>query len=122
MGRLSKDEFGRWAERRACRFLKRQGLKVLARNFRVPCGEIDIVAADDGALVFVEVKAERSLASWPELKVTAPKRKRIVLAAKAYVGRYKLHDVSARFDIVVVQAAADGQARVEHQENAFEAQ
>ncbi|NQT53416.1 YraN family protein, partial [bacterium] len=45
----------------AARFLKRQGLKVVERNFNTTLGEIDIVAVDGDVLVFVEV---RTCSSW----------------------------------------------------------
>lgn len=118
---LSKDQFARWAERRACRYLKHEGMKVLARNYRTVGGEIDIVATDDGQLVFVEVKAERTLEGCPELKVTAGKRRRLIGTAKAYIRRYNLDDRPARFDIVVIRADRNGQVEIDHARDAFEA-
>ena len=44
----------------AADFLERQGLKILERNYRCRFGEIDLVAASDAVLVFVEVRARRS--------------------------------------------------------------
>lgn len=47
-------------EDEACNFLKQQGYKIIARNFHNRTGEIDIVAIDQNALVFVEVKTRFS--------------------------------------------------------------
>ncbi|MCK4886984.1 MAG: YraN family protein, partial [Planctomycetes bacterium] len=50
-------KLGRWGERYSEKFLKRRGLKLLARNFSSRDGEIDLVMVDrDSSVVFVEVK------------------------------------------------------------------
>ena len=51
---------GKLGEDLACEFLKKQGYKILERNFRKGYGEIDIIAIDHGVLVFVEVKTRTS--------------------------------------------------------------
>lgn len=53
-----KSEIGQFGEDLACEYLKKQGYKIVERNFRRPWGEIDIICQDsDKTLVFVEVKA-----------------------------------------------------------------
>lgn len=52
--------FGKSGEDRAADFLRAKGYKILVRNHRTRFGEIDIIAQDGGALVFVEVKARNS--------------------------------------------------------------
>lgn len=52
----------RIGEQLATDFLKKQGYKIIERNFRKGYGEIDIIALDHGVLVFVEVKTKTSLA------------------------------------------------------------
>ncbi len=47
---------GSWGEKLAVNFLKKKGYKILQKNFHSKIGEIDIVAEDNGTLVFVEVK------------------------------------------------------------------
>ncbi len=55
-----KSEIGQLGEDLACECLKKQGYKIIERNFRRPWGEIDIICQDpDKTLVFVEVKAIR---------------------------------------------------------------
>jgi len=104
-GELSDLQFGAWAEGRACRYLKKNGYRILARNFRTPAGEIDIIAA----------------AGRPELKVTGDKQRRIASAGKAYIGRRGLQNVPARFDVVAIRITSSGQTLIDHEENAFEA-
>jgi putative endonuclease len=52
--------FGRKSEEAAARFLEQAGYRVVARNWRHPLGEIDLIAYDGPTLVFIEVKARRS--------------------------------------------------------------
>jgi len=90
------------AESRAAVFLIAKGFRVLARRFKSPVGEIDIVARRRSLLIFVEVKARPDLeeAAW---SVTARQRARIIAAAEAWLARYpdeRIRDI--RFDAVLV--------------------
>ncbi|NCX47421.1 MAG: hypothetical protein EBW82_02200, partial [Verrucomicrobia bacterium] len=49
-------EAGRYGERVAARFLQREGVKILVRNYRARCGEIDLMGREGNELVVVEVK------------------------------------------------------------------
>ncbi|MGN1098039.1 MAG: YraN family protein [Clostridia bacterium] len=101
---LSKKEIGNKGEELAVRHLKRQGYKILERNFSVPkVGEIDIVAMDGEYLCFVEVRL-RSRADFgtPAQTVTSEKRRRIIRAAQAYLIRGGLERSLVRFDVVEV--------------------
>jgi putative endonuclease len=90
------------AESRAAAFLIAKGFRILARRFRSPVGEIDIVARRRHLLVFVEVKARATLddAAW---SVTERQQTRIVSAAEAWLARYpddSIRDI--RFDAMLV--------------------
>src|SRR5262245_47058628 len=93
--------FWRRSEIRAARYLRSQGYRIVATNFRVNEGEIDLVAWDHDILVFVEVKS-RSSAYAPEAAVGLRKQTRIIRAAQAYIARYHLQRAPYRFDIVAV--------------------
>src|SRR3954469_9922535 len=75
------------AESRAAMLLIAKGFRILARRWRSPVGEIDIVARRRRLLVFVEVKARATLdeAAW---SVTDRQRARIAAAAEAWLARY----------------------------------
>ncbi len=104
------------AERLAAAFLEREGLKILERNYRCRFGEIDLVASSGPALVFVEVRARRSEAYGGAAgSITAAKRRRIVAAARHYLGRQRA-DRACRFDVVLVRGA---EQRIEWLQNAF---
>ena len=91
------------AESLAAAFLERQGLKVLARNYRCRFGEIDLVADAGAALVFVEVRARASEAFGGAAgSITAAKRRRLVAAARHYLARHRVNR-ACRFDVVLVR-------------------
>jgi len=90
------------AESRAAVFLIAKGFRILARRWRSPVGEIDIIARRRALLIFVEVKARDQLddAAW---SVTDRQRLRIAAAAEAWLARYaddRIRDI--RFDAVLI--------------------
>jgi putative endonuclease len=90
------------AESRAALLLIAKGFRILARRWKSPVGEIDIVARRRRLLVFVEVKARqnRDEAAW---SVTDRQRGRIVAAAQAWLARHpddRIRDI--RFDAMLV--------------------
>ncbi len=96
---------GRRGERAAEKYLKRNGYRVVARNFRASGAEIDLVAIDGETLVFVEVKTRRSRAGGaPEEAVDARKQLRMRRAAEAFSVQYRIGERELRFDIVAVDA------------------
>ena len=110
-------ERGREAERSAVRLLRRKGFRILARNYRTPQGEIDIIARDGESIVFVEVKARTSLGHGDPLEVVNGKKmRRIAKAAGHYIARFGLEDRECRFDVLTFV----GGKAAEHVEGAFE--
>lgn len=102
MGR-EKERIGRAGEKEAFGFLKRNGYKIVATNFRTPFGELDAIARIDDLIVFVEVKtrATPSLGP-PTLSVTGRKALHIVKNALFYLKRYGLTESRWRIDVVSV--------------------
>lgn len=96
---------GRDAEALATKYLQRQGLRILARNWRCRFGEIDVIARDGAVLVFVEVRA-RSLAGYGGAaeSIDQRKRSRLIAAATQYLAREGL-DTPCRFDAVLLQSS-----------------
>jgi putative endonuclease len=110
---------GRRGERAAEKYLRRNGYRIVARNFRAAGAEIDIVAMDGEALVFVEVKTRRSLeAGAPHEAVDERKQKQIRRAAEIFATRYRADDVTMRFDIIAVDASGK-RLEIELLRNAF---
>jgi putative endonuclease len=121
----ARQRLGRQAEELVATRLRRSGWRIVARNERLPSGELDIVALDGGTLVFVEVKAGRAGAvRGPELPAHAVgHRKQLKLRrlAREWIaeGRGPSGVAGYRFDVVGVRFGADGLADVDHIRQAF---
>lgn len=98
----STKELGGAAEDQATDYLRCQGFRILARNYRAPGGEIDVVAKDGRTLCFVEVRSRsrNRLGSAAE-SIDRPKQLRIARAARSYLHQHK-HRGSCRFDVVTL--------------------
>jgi putative endonuclease len=94
--------FGLSAESRAAAYLVAKGYRIVARRFRSPVGEIDIVARRRGTLIFVEVKARERLDDAAEAVIVRQQR-RIVAAAEAWLASHP-DDMNCdmRFDVMLV--------------------
>jgi putative endonuclease len=112
---------GTRGEKLAGRFLRRNGYKILYRNFRGRTGgEIDIVCRDRDTLVFVEVKTRtREDFGRPLAAVDCDKRKRISRGGLAWLRLLDDPDIFFRFDVVEVIIAEGGPPRLELTRNAF---
>ena len=111
---------GRSGEREAAKFLRRKGMRILARNYRGPAGEIDLIARDGDTLVFVEVKTRRE--GVPAEAVTLEKQRNLTLTAMHFLRRYRALEVRSRFDIVaIVWPESTRSPAIEHIPNAFDA-
>ena len=112
---------GALGEKLACRYLKRNGYKILFRNFRGRRGgEIDVVCRDNDTLVFVEVKTRgRQDFGRPMDAVDHEKRKRISRGALAWLRMLDNPDILFRFDVVEVLIGDDAKPRIELIRNAF---
>ncbi|MBS0265417.1 MAG: YraN family protein [Planctomycetes bacterium] len=109
-------------ERLAARYLRRQGYRILARQYRTPLGEIDLVARDGARIVFVEVKTRRTAeAGLPHEAVDRAKQAQLTRLALAFLKRYRLLDQPARFDVIsILWEGAASEPRIVHYPNAFE--
>ena len=93
---------GRWAETLCLWSLRLRGYRILARDYRVAVGEVDILARRGGTLVAIEVKARGDRASASEA-VTPRQRRRITRAAAHFLsGRPDLARLTLRFDVMLV--------------------
>jgi putative endonuclease len=115
--------FGTRSERAAARFLRRQGMRILARNVVTPQGEIDLVALDAGCVVFVEVRSTgQADVSWPEESVDDAKQRRLTACALDFLRHQRLLEYPARFDVLAISwPAGQREPRIVHHRQAFEA-
>lgn len=118
--------FGSWlgnaGEREAARFLQRLGYRVIARRYRTPQGEIDLVARDGVCVVFIEVKTRRSdEAGLPFEAVDRRKQEQLTKLALAFLKRRGWLEQPARFDVISIVWPAGAEApTITHYKNAFE--
>ena len=99
--------------------LKKQGYKILARNYVTPLGEIDLVARQGKVVVFVEVKTRQNASfGSPQEAVHAAKQARLRRLADYYLKQNRLTSAPVRFDVVGVTLAGGG-PRVEIIQDAF---
>lgn len=116
----SSAERGEAGERLAESFLRRCGLKTLARRFSAPVGEIDLIMRAGQTIVFVEVKTLASRAfKAPEDQVTPAKRRKLARTAEWFLQSHGLNDAPCRFDVVSVIFPDEGAAEVMHYPTAF---
>jgi len=98
-----RTNLGRKGEKISVEFLRKQGYKIMDRNYRCPQGEIDIVARDKGVLCFVEVKTRRTEKyGLPAEAVDWHKQKKLARIALTYLKEKNISQQDLRFDVVSV--------------------
>ncbi|NLL53410.1 MAG: YraN family protein [Peptococcaceae bacterium] len=106
---LSKRELGKLGENLAVEHLQREGLKIIARNYRCPKGEMDIIARDGDCFVFVEVRTRSSsYRGRAEESIVFHKLQRLKAIAMFYLLERNIQIwPSLRFDVVAINISAE---------------
>ena len=113
-------ELGSLGEHITVTYLTDVGVRVLDRNWRCREGELDIVARDDHALVFCEVKTRRGVGyGHPVEAVTVVKQRRLKLLAQRWLAAHDEHARDLRFDVLGVLLRPGRPALVTHLRAAF---
>ena len=100
--RVAAFRTGLSAEARAAAYLMAKGYRILARRFRTPVGEIDLVARRRNVVVFVEVKARATLDD-AAYAVTPRQQRRIIDAAQTWLMAHPEHaEFDLRFDAMLI--------------------
>ncbi|RLE08726.1 YraN family protein [Candidatus Aerophobetes bacterium] len=120
---IKRGKLGRRGEAIAVSFLKKQGYKIIERNYRSKLGEIDIIAREKDNIVFVEVKTRRSDDfGLPQEAVSYRKQRRLTKIALGYLAYHRLRGMNCRFDVVGILMGRGGEVKnVELIKGAFEA-
>ena len=97
---------GQYWEQCAEAFLSQKGLEPIARNFSIPCGEIDLIMLDDLHIAFIEVRYRRtSRFGNARLSVTAAKQRRITRCAQGFLQQHpEWQRHPCRFDVIAYDA------------------
>ena len=109
---MDKQTKGKLGEDAAVEELVRRGHRIIERNYRKPCGEIDIISEINGFIVFTEVKTRKlnSIVSGLEA-VDTRKRSRIIRTADCYLNEY-ITQLQPRYDIAEVMVSRGESVRV----------
>ena len=101
---MNRRKLGGEKENRAAAFIEGQGGRIIERNFRSRMGEIDLIARDEGAVCFIEVKYRSSFSrGYPGVAVGKKKQFTICRVSDYY--RMKHHmpeDIPYRFDVISI--------------------
>ena len=100
--RVAAFRTGLSAEARAAAYLMAKGYRILAKRFRTPHGEIDLVARRRNVIAFIEVKARASLDE-AAYAVTPRQQRRIIDAAQGWLMAHPEHaEFDMRFDAMLI--------------------
>lgn len=114
---MAANKIGNRGERIAARYLRAKGYRVIAANYRVRGGEIDLICRQGKTLVFVEVKTRSNLAGgWPEEAITRRKMERLQIAIENYLqARRALRLI--RIDVISIVIADQWLPTISHFHN-----
>jgi putative endonuclease len=114
-------ESGQRAEELALKTLEARGLKLLARNYSCPLGELDLVLLDQGSLVVVEVRYRRDESRGSAAETVGPeKRRKLTRATEHFLRSHAdLRRKPLRFDVAAVTGEGEALA-VEWIQDAFQ--
>jgi len=116
---LETNDTGRKGEEKAADYLISKGYAIIAKNWRVQGGEIDIAAVKDETIVFVEVKTlPNATPDMLQSVLGLQKRKRIIKTSKRFLQMHRQYSkYFVRFDVIINEM--QGLPPVYHIENAF---
>ena len=116
---IAKKVLGNIGEIKSCEYLVSEGYLILEKNFRCACGEIDIIAAKENVIYFIEVKT-RANANYgePFESVNLLKTARIRNTASYYLVSKHLNNSEVSFDVISIKVSGK-KLLLEHLKNCF---
>ena len=112
-------QLGDAGEDLAAAALKKQGYKILERNYICSLGEVDLIARQGKTYIFIEVKTRKNdRFGTPQEAVNSSKQRKLRLLADYYLKQNRLGEVEMRFDVVAIIMGEDGH-KIEVIQNAF---
>ena len=121
MKAFNKD-IGKFGEEIAENFLKNLNYRIIEKNFRCKCGEIDLIVASKDYICFIEVKTRYGINfGIPAESVTIYKQHKIYKTAQVYILKKNIINSNFRFDVIEVLLNRDNNDfLVNHIEDAFQ--
>ncbi|ATP58606.1 endonuclease [Pedobacter ginsengisoli] len=115
----SHNDLGKRGEDIAKEYLENLGYHILKMNWRYGRAEVDVIANQDGTIIFVEVKTRSSTDyGEPEDFVSSKKEKQVEYASSAYI-EMNNHEGEIRFDIIAIVFENKHLYKINHIEDAF---
>ncbi|PIE59408.1 MAG: YraN family protein [Desulfobulbus propionicus] len=112
---------GKYGEELAARYLQSSGYLIRARNYRLRCGEVDIIAEKDDVIAFVEVKTRTSTRFGTPLDaVDRRKQRQLSRLAAYYLQQNREQDKTARFDVLAIILDQEAEPIIELVADAFD--
>ncbi|HEU0026621.1 MAG TPA: YraN family protein [Ktedonobacterales bacterium] len=106
---VSRGQTGRRGENIAASWLTSRGYRVVERNWRRPCGELDLIAERDGEVIAIEVKTRRGDAMGaPEEAITPAKRRKLIATLQTYLMERGAEQAACRIDVIAVRLDGAG--------------
>ncbi|MDP3769360.1 MAG: YraN family protein [bacterium] len=120
---FERKRLGAWGELVSEKYLVDKGYSILARNYRKPWGEVDLVATKNDILVFVEVKTRDSIHAHhflPEESITPVKKRKLRKVCEIYLAEHKIQpDQQWQIDVLsIILDKSTQKARINHIQNA----
>jgi putative endonuclease len=110
-----KDALGKYGEELAARYLSKNGMVILERNWRCDLGEIDVIARDRDELVICEVKTRRSASFGEPIECVTPRKiRRMRGLALRWLDTRSVSPRNIRFDVVGILAPIVGPPTITH--------
>ena len=117
---MDRKILGNKAELIACELLKKNGLRIIERNFRCKAGEIDIIAKDDNYIVIIEVRSTANYSFHDPLdSFTRSKIRRLKNLALIWLNCRDKQDAFIRFDVVTIVFNAMNDIKINYIKDAF---
>jgi len=105
---MERKELGYLGEQKIADFLEKDGFKILARNYKVKKGEVDIIATKDNLISFIEVKTRANPKLSMHELVNYTKQKKIVLATMTFLRHNTCYlEYICRFDVALYDITSD---------------
>jgi putative endonuclease len=103
-------------------YLKNLGYRILDKNFRCKCGEIDLIAVNSGYICFIEVKTRYGVTfGMPSESVVYSKQRKIYNTAQVYIMKKNIVNSNFRFDVMeVILNNNNNEFFINHIEDAFQ--
>ena len=114
----NKQKLGIDGEQVVANYLENKNFKIVAKNYKTKCGEIDLIAQKGEVLAFIEVKTRKNNYFPISNVITIGKQRKISKTAQLYIIKNKIQDKVCRFDVATV-IKTNQTFSIEYIENAF---